>query len=169
MSYSGHAVSSKFAPVVAAAASEQAEKNGLSALDTLGSVCRFRRGETIFGEGDELRSSYKIISGAVRLSRITEDGRRQIVEFRTAGDFVGFEWKGQYALGAEAVRDVVAVRFMRTRVDRLIEERSDVRDSLVAIIREELRAAHEHLITLGCRARRSGSPISCCSSPARRG
>ena len=150
MSHSGHAVSSKFAPIVAAAASRQVERTGLSALDTLGSVCRFRRGETIFGEGDELRCSYKIVSGAVRLSRITEDGRRQIVEFRTAGDFVGFEWDGQYALSAEAIRDVVAVRFMRTRVDRLVEERTDVRESLVALIREELRAAHDHLITLGC-------------------
>jgi len=150
MSYSGHAASPKFPPFLAAAASEQTEKKGLSALDTLGSVCRFRRGETIFGEGDELRSSYKIVSGAVRLSRITEDGRRQIVEFRTAGDFIGFEWNDQYALSAEAVRDVVAVRFIRTRVDRLMEERSDVRESLVALIREELRSAHEHLITLGC-------------------
>jgi len=147
MSYSGHAASSKFPPFLAAAA---CEKEGLSALDTLGSVCRFQRGETIFGEGDELRPSYKVISGAVRLSRITEDGRRQIVEFRTAGDFIGFEWDGEYALSAEAVRDVVAVRYIRARVDRLIEERSDVRESLVALIREELRSAHEHLITLGC-------------------
>lgn len=150
MSYSGHAVPSKFAPVVAAAVSQQEERKALSALDTLGSVCRFRRGETIFGEGDELRCSYKIVSGAVRLSRITVDGRRQIVEFRTPGDFVGFEWDGQYALSAEAVRDVVAVRFIRTRVDRMIAERSDVRESLMSLIRDELRAAHEHLITLGC-------------------
>ena len=147
MSYSGHAASSKFPPFLAAAISE---KEGLSALDTLGSVCRFQRGETLFGEGDELRFSYKVISGAVRLSRITEDGRRQIVEFRTAGDFIGFEWGEEYALSAEAIRDVVAVRYIRARVDRLITERSDVRESLVALIREELRSAHEHLITLGC-------------------
>jgi CRP/FNR family nitrogen fixation transcriptional regulator len=149
MSYSGHAAASpKLSPFSPSA--DKTGKKGLSALDTLGSVCRFRRGETIFGEGDELRSSYKIVSGAVRLSRITEDGRRQIVEFRTPGEFVGFEWDGQYALSAEAVRDVVAVRYMRTRVDRLVEERSDVRESVVALIRNELRSAHEHLITLGC-------------------
>jgi CRP/FNR family nitrogen fixation transcriptional regulator len=149
MSWSGHAaVSPIFSPFSVAA--DGTEKQGLSALDTLGSVCRFRRGETIFGEGDELKCSYKIVSGAVRLSRITEDGRRQIVEFRTPGEFVGFEWDGHYALSAEAVRDVVAVRYMRTRVDRLVEQRSDVRGSLVTLIRNELRSAHEHLITLGC-------------------
>jgi len=48
------------------------------------------------------------------------------------------------------VRDVVAIRYIRTRVDRLMEERPDVRDSVVALIRKDLRAAHEHLIALGC-------------------
>lgn len=124
--------------------------NELSALDTLGIVCRFKRGETIFGEGEELQSSYRIVSGAVRLSRITEDGRRQIVEFRVAGDFIGLEWDGQYALDAEAVRDVTAVRFARTRLDRLMAQRTALRDHVAALIRKELRSAHEHLITLGC-------------------
>jgi len=153
MSYSGQSARSpRISRFSADAASSHVEKEGLSALDIMGSVCRFRRGETIFGEGDELRSSYKIVSGAVRLSHITEEGKRRIVEFRTAGDFIGFEWDGHCALSAEAVRDVVAVRYLRTRVDRMAEERPDVRESLVAMMRDELRAAHEHLITLGCQS-----------------
>jgi CRP-like cAMP-binding protein len=156
MSFSGQTATSlniaRFSPaqMTRLAAAKAASGEGLSALDTLGSVCRFRRGETIFGEGDELQSSYRIVSGAVRLSRITEDGRRQIVEFRTAGDFIGFEWNDHCALSAEAIRDVTAIRYVKTRVDRLIEERPEVRDRVVALIREELRTAHEHLITLGC-------------------
>lgn len=130
------------------------DHEGLSALDMLGSICKFRRGETIFGEGDELQSSYKIVSGAVRLSRMTEDGRRHIVGFRGAGEFVGFEWEHEYALSAEAVRDVVAIRYMRARVDRMMEQRADVRESVVSLIRNELRSAHEHLITLGCQSAR---------------
>ena len=155
MSYSGQAFSSKntgrisMAGVVCPVA---ANEEGLSALDALGSVCRFRRGETIFGEGDELKSSYKIISGAVRLSRITEDGRRQIVEFRVAGDLMGFEWAESYGLTAEAVRDVTAIRYGRPRVDRMIEEKPEVRDRVLALVRKELRAAHDHLITLGCQS-----------------
>jgi len=153
MSYSGqNAVSTRSAPFSKTPVC--AERQGLMALDTLGSVCRFGRGETIFGEGDQLQCSYRIVSGAVRLSRVTEDGRRQIVEFRSAGDFVGFEWESHYALSAEAVRDVVAVRYMRTRVDRMIEERPDMREGIVALIRNELKAAHEHLITLGCQSAR---------------
>lgn len=155
MSYSGQAFSSKNAGRISMAGvvcPVAANEEGLSALDALGSVCRFRRGETIFGEGDELKSSYKIISGAVRLSRITEDGRRQIVEFRVAGDLMGFEWAESYGLTAEAVRDVTAIRYGRPRVDRMIEEKPEVRDRVLALVRKELRAAHDHLITLGCQS-----------------
>ena len=123
---------------------------GLTALDTLGTVCRFARNETLFSQGADLRSSFKIISGAVRLCRLTADGRRQIAEFRVAGDFVGFEWLGHYALTAEAVREVVAVRYARNRVDHLIEERQDVRERVFGMLRQDLCAAQDHLITLGC-------------------
>jgi CRP/FNR family nitrogen fixation transcriptional regulator len=154
MSFSGNAALTsnpgRFSPAAAhPLATKTANNADLSELDRLGTVCRFRRGETIFGEGDELQSSYKIVSGAVRLSRITEDGRRQIVEFRVAGDLMGFEWAGSYGLSAEAVRDVTAIRYMRPRIDRVIQEKPEVRDQVLALVRKELQAAHDHLITLG--------------------
>jgi CRP/FNR family nitrogen fixation transcriptional regulator len=126
------------------------QSDALSALDPLGSLCRFSKNETIFEQGEELQSSYKIVSGAVRLCRLTADGRRQIAEFRVSGDFIAFEWDGEYTLTAEAVRDVVAIRYVRTRVDRVIEQRSDVRERVFAMVRQDLRAAQDHLITLGC-------------------
>ena len=150
MSFSGQAAYKNHSQISGGLAARS--DNSLSALDSLGAVCRFERNETIFGEGDELQCSYKIVSGAVRLSRITEDGRRQIVEFRGPGDFIGFEWEGRYALAAEAIRAVTAVRYVRKRVDRMLEQRSDMRDSMMALMREELRAAHEHLVTLGCQS-----------------
>jgi len=152
MSYSGQTVQAGQSQFSRAATGARNTGDTLSALDTLGTVCRFGRNETIFGAGEELECSYKIVSGAVRLSRITEDGRRQIVEFRVPGDFIGLEWDGYYALTADAVREVVAVRYIRTRVDRMLEERSDVRESVMALIRKDLRAAHDHLITLGCQS-----------------
>ena len=124
--------------------------DAMSALDTLGSICRFARNETMFEQGEELQSFYKIVSGVVRLCRLTSDGRRQIAEFRAAGDFIGLEWDGEYALSAEAVRDVVAIRYARIRVDRLIGERADVRERVFALVRHDFRKAQDHLVTLGC-------------------
>jgi CRP/FNR family nitrogen fixation transcriptional regulator len=121
-------------------------------LNTLGTVCHFSRNETIFGEGEEMSASYKVVSGVVRLCRLTADGRRQIAGFRLPGDLIGVEWTEAYEMTAEAVREVVAVRYARTRLDRLFEERSSVRDHLLAHLRQDLRFAQEHLIMLGCQS-----------------
>src|SRR6185503_10588236 len=90
----------------------EGEPNQLAAL---GAVCSFSRNETVFDEGDEVTAFYKIASGVVRLCRVSEDGRRQIAGFRLPGDFIGVDWASQYELTAEAVREVTAIRFARSR------------------------------------------------------
>ncbi len=115
----------------------------------MGTVCAFARNETIFDEGQEMSASYKVVSGVVRLCRLMADGRRQIAGFRLAGDLIGVEWTDEYEMTAEAVRDVVAVRYARARLDRLSQEKPSVRDHLLLHLRQDLRSAQEHLITLG--------------------
>jgi CRP/FNR family nitrogen fixation transcriptional regulator len=39
-------------------------------------------------------------------------------------------------------------------VELMLKQRADMRESVLALIREELRAAHEHLVTLGCQSAR---------------
>jgi CRP/FNR family nitrogen fixation transcriptional regulator len=116
----------------------------------LGTVCTFSRNETIFDDGESVGAFYKVVSGIVRLCRVSADGRRQIAGFRLPGDLVGFEWTDRYEMTAEAVRDVVTVRYARSRLDRLSEEKSAVRDHLLAHLREDLRSTQEHLMMLGC-------------------
>src|ERR1700744_4460099 len=50
----------------------------------------YRRGETIFAEGEPADRVYKIIFGTVRLCRYSPGGRRHISDFVLAGDLVGF-------------------------------------------------------------------------------
>ncbi|HWA88782.1 MAG TPA: helix-turn-helix domain-containing protein [Rhizomicrobium sp.] len=143
MSYAGHAAVRQFSPLAAFGADEPDE------LGAMGTVCSFARNETIFDEGEEMSASYKVVSGVVRLCRVTADGRRQIAGFRLPGDLIGVEWGGEYEMTAEAVRDVVAVRYARIRLERLSQERPAVRDHLLDHLRQDLRSAQEHLITLG--------------------
>lgn len=121
-------------------------------LEALGSVVSFPRNGTIFDEGEEITASYRVLSGVVRLCRLTEDGRRQVAGFRLPGDLIGVEWTGEYEMTAEAVCDVSVARYARTRLDRLSQERSSVRDHLLAHLRQDLRSAQEHLIMLGCQS-----------------
>jgi CRP-like cAMP-binding protein len=124
----------------------------LAALQSIGTVCRFARNQTIFSDGDPANYSFKVLSGAVRLVKLMADGRRHIAGFQLTGDLFGLEWSGEYMLTAEAVSDVTVVRYSRTVLERLSEERSDVRKQLTERLRIDLCAAHQHLIQLGCQS-----------------
>ncbi|HKD22457.1 MAG TPA: helix-turn-helix domain-containing protein, partial [Rhizomicrobium sp.] len=75
--------------------------------------------------------------------------RRQIAEFLQAGDFFGFELRDSYALTAEALEDAVVVRFARSRLDRLSEERRDVQRQMITLLSRDLCATQDHLLLLG--------------------
>lgn len=125
-----------------------------AALQSIGSVCQFSRNQTIFSDGDAATSSYKVVSGTVRLVKLMPDGRRHVAGFRLAGDLFGIEWTNDYTLSAEAVVDVTAVRYSRSHLERLGEERADVRKQITDRLRNDLCEAHDHLISLGCQSAR---------------
>jgi len=55
-------------------------------------------------------------------------------------------------LTAEAVGDVALVRYSRSLLERMSDERADVRKQLTERLRNDLCAAHQHLIQLGCQS-----------------
>jgi CRP/FNR family nitrogen fixation transcriptional regulator len=123
--------------------------DGAPSLQALGAVQRFTRNETIFNEGDEARFSYKVVSGAVRLCKVLPDGRRQIADFSLPGDFFGLEAGDEHALTAEALCDVVLVRYAKAQLDQLSDDRADIRDQLLMTLRQSLWSAQHHVIMLG--------------------
>ncbi|MBV8978128.1 MAG: helix-turn-helix domain-containing protein [Alphaproteobacteria bacterium] len=150
MSFVGTASSQPVPFAVVRAAAADADMP--AELETAGTVCNFAPAETIFGEGDPIDASYRVLSGVVRLCRLTADGRRQIAGFRLPGDLIGIEWTGAYDMTAEAVRNVTCVRYSRSRLDRLSHEKAEVRDHLLSHLCRDLRSAQEHLMTLGCQS-----------------
>ncbi|HVZ90342.1 MAG TPA: helix-turn-helix domain-containing protein [Rhizomicrobium sp.] len=120
-----------------------------AALAKLGIVTRYGHRETIYSQGDEAKYSYQVISGAVRHSKFLLNGRRQIADFSLPGELFGFENDDEYSLTAEALSDVVAVRYPRSCVERLGDEIADVRRHLMSNLRRDLAQAQEHLVMLG--------------------
>ena len=74
-------------------------------LERAGTRIKARRDEAIFWEGDAADHCYKIVAGAVRISKVLPDGRRQVADFFVAGDIIGFEPGGLYDFTAEAIVD----------------------------------------------------------------
>ena len=121
----------------------------LADIDKLGQSVRFGRNEIIYSKGDEARYSYRVIEGAVRLSRIFADGRRQIVNFFLPDETFGIELAVEYTSTAEAVGEVVALRCPRVCIAQLTEGNPDVGQKRLAMLSKSLFAAERHVAMLG--------------------
>jgi CRP/FNR family nitrogen fixation transcriptional regulator len=120
-----------------------------SEMDSVGSVARFARNETIYSKGDEARYSYKVIEGAVRLSRIFADGRRQIVNFFLPQETFGIELSDEYSATAEAVGEVMALRCPRLCISQMTDSDPDISHKRLAMFSKSLAAAERHVAMLG--------------------
>lgn len=110
----------------------------------------YRRGETIFAEGEPADRVYKIIFGTVRLCRYSPGGRRHITDFMLAGDLVGFLECADQPMTAEAVEDVTLISYPRACVDRLVASNPEIRTRVLCHLSANLLEAQQHLFVLGC-------------------
>ena len=108
-----------------------------------------QRDEAIFWEGDAADHCYKIVTGAVRISKVLPDGRRQIADFFVAGDLIGFEPGTSYDFTAEAVVDSVLLKCPRRRLDALLAEDASAQRTLLTVALERLSAAQRQMVLLG--------------------
>lgn len=120
-----------------------------AALEAIGTSVSCGRNETLFEEGDSAKYCYRIVSGSVRLCTLLADGRRQIADFFLPGDFLGIVDFGVHAFSAEAITNVVAIRYARNQVDALCETDARLRRRISQLLREQLSASQAHIVLLG--------------------
>jgi CRP-like cAMP-binding protein len=92
--------------------------DALVALERNGSRRTFARDEEVYGEGDPGDCWYKVVAGTVRITKLLVDGRRHIAEFCFSGDCFGFDNTPERVYAAEAVGEVVVMRFPRRATER---------------------------------------------------
>jgi len=114
-----------------------------------GTLVRFERNDAIYYEGDDAGACYKVVSGMVRLCKLTEDGRRQITSFLMAGDVFGWTDDDTRAFSAEAVTDVRVEKISRARIEDGMRTDPAMGRSFLMLISGQLAAAHDHLLLLG--------------------
>jgi CRP/FNR family nitrogen fixation transcriptional regulator len=120
-----------------------------AALDLPGFVMRFSRGEEVFGEEEDADFVYKVVSGAVRTTRVLSDGRRQISGFHLAGDVFGLELGGAHRFSAEAVVDCEVALVRRTVLDRACERDGSATRELWSLAARDLERLQDHMVLLG--------------------
>ena len=109
---------------------------------------RLNAGSHLFHEGDRVERIYQVISGVVSLTRLLEDGRRQIIAFGFPGDIVGFPCEDRHHTDCVALN---TVRLQPHRMSQLDASGSDPKlhaDLLQAALRE-IAAMQDHFMMLG--------------------
>lgn len=116
---------------------------------TLGATRSFGKDEEIFGEGDRATCFYKVLSGAVRTSKLLSDGRRQIDAFHLPGDIFGIETGDSHRFSAEALGDASIIVYRRCSLDSLSASDSAFHRQIVAAMMRSLERAQNHMLLLG--------------------
>lgn len=72
---------------------------------------RVRRGQRLFGEGDDLHSLYRVHAGEFKLVRVEEDGFEQVLDFVGPGEWLGLDGlhAGHFRVSAVALEDSLAL------------------------------------------------------------
>ncbi|WP_421932863.1 helix-turn-helix domain-containing protein [Phenylobacterium sp.] len=108
----------------------------------------FAKDEEIYGQDEEADFIYRVVSGAVRTSRLMSDGRRQIGGFYYAEETFGVETNGLHRFSAEALSDCVVLVLKASALRSAVGE--DAFQRLVwAETNRELSRTQDHLLLLG--------------------
>jgi CRP/FNR family nitrogen fixation transcriptional regulator len=117
-------------------------------IEMMGATMTFARNCEIYGEGEPVEFVYKVVTGAVRTSRVLADGRRQIGGFYLPGDVFGIEIGAEHAFAAEAISATKVVVVRRRALMHLASSDGGVAHELWTLMGRELARAQEHLLLL---------------------
>lgn len=107
------------------------------------------KGATVFMEGDKNTYLFNVVSGAVCLSKLLPDGRRQITGFLFPGDFLGLSVADTYAYTAETLSNTSLCRFNRANLIKILDRFPKLEHRLLELASNELSEAQAHMLMLG--------------------
>jgi CRP/FNR family nitrogen fixation transcriptional regulator len=135
--------------VISLQAARQNKRSIDDTIDLMGAHMRLARNAEVFAEGEPAEHLYKVMSGAVRMSTLMSDGRRQIGGFYLPGDVFGLEPEEAHRFSAEAIVDseilVIKRRALIAEATRDCHVIAQLWNQTIA----HLQRAQEHMLLLG--------------------
>lgn len=99
--------------------------------------------------GSSITRYANILSGVVKLSKLTADGRQQIVGMQFAPDFLGRPFSRQSGISAQAATNVRVCSFPASVLEKLIKQSPELEHKLHQQALQELDEARDWMLTLG--------------------
>lgn len=125
------------------------DDDALDQLERLHTMCDLDSEESLFMEGDAATSFFTVLKGALRLSKLLPDGRRQIIGFVLPGEFLGLTPGQSHGHNAEALMPSSLCRFALSDLERIGRKAPEMNSRLLAMTSSMLSLAEEHMLLLG--------------------
>jgi CRP/FNR family transcriptional regulator len=125
------------------------EPAALVDLSKLGRRVRVNAGQTLLWEGDEAALVGNVLSGILKLSTMTGDGREQIVGMVFPADFIGRPFGKDSHQTVTALTDAVVCVFRRTPFDDFARAHGDIGEALLRRTLDDLDRARRWMLLLG--------------------
>jgi len=123
----------------------------LDYLFSEGRTTQFNVGDSIITEGEPTTYVYDVLSGTIALSRNGSDGRRQIMDFLGARQFLGASSTASYSNLAVALTQVVAIKYPRAAFDNALNTTPEFAANYRQVLIRIVEMTHDHIYTIGQR------------------
>ncbi|MBL8770902.1 MAG: helix-turn-helix domain-containing protein [Phenylobacterium sp.] len=123
------------------------------AFERLGKRVSFDRETEIYAQDEEADMLYRVVSGVVRTTRVTLDGRRQVGDFYYAGDLFGLEVGPDHRFAAEALTDC-EITVVRRAAMRAFAGDAELDRAILEATRLEMERLQDHVVMLGRKSAR---------------
>jgi CRP/FNR family transcriptional regulator len=110
---------------------------------------RHQPGAELVGESTEVQSYANVMRGVVKLSKVLEDGRQQVVGLQFAPDFLGRLFSEENLVTAEAASTVELCVVPRSTLEQMLERNPALERKLMQQTLRELDEARNWMVTLG--------------------
>lgn len=102
----------------------------------------YKTGQSVYDQGQPATQLFEVTSGVLMLSKISEDGRRHIVEIVPKGWICGFSIGGFYDAASDALTDATAHTYLKSDIDK--SDAVEDRERLTHQMERQICALHNH-------------------------
>lgn len=108
----------------------------------------FKRGQVIFSEGNQPHGIYCIHSGKVKIHKMGDEGKEQIVRLAKSANIIGYRSilnNDSYFASATALEDTEVCFISRSAITSLIKSNNNFTFSLISLLSDDLKRAEEKI------------------------
>lgn len=111
----------------------------------------YKKGQVIFYEGHQPQNLFCIFSGKVKIYKLGEDGKEQIVRFAKKGGLIGYRalLSGEnYFASATAIEETVLCCFPKNIIEELLKINSTFSHEAIKLLSADLRVAEQMVLNM---------------------